>query len=312
MRAAQLVALGAIALLAPAAAQEARPRLLGLSHVAFRVSDLEKARAFYEGFLGYTAVSPMAVSAGPRRLLLVVNQRQYLEFVAGLDPAEDRLDHVALVTDDLAQARRLLGARRIPFTEAAAEPGGNPALRTKDAEGRVLEIVEHARDAWPRSFSAALPDSAAISPRVLHAGVLAGDLDAANRFYAGGLGLQETWRGSRDEKVLSWTNLRVPDGEEYIELMLYGALPAPDARGTAHHVCLEVPDIERARARLLERGYARTYGRPLEIRTGVNRRRQLNLYDPDGTRVELMEPHTVDGQPAPRSQAPPPRRAPRR
>jgi lactoylglutathione lyase len=312
VKAAQLAALAAIALLLPAAAHGQRPRLLGLSHAAFRVSDLERARAFYEGFLGYTAVSPMATSPGPRRLLILLNQRQYLELVAGLDPAQDRLDHVALLTDDLAQARSLLAARRIPFAEAASEAGGNPALSTRDAEGRALEIVEHARDGWPRSFAPAPPDSAAISPRMLHAGVLAGELDAANRFYASGLGLQETWRGSRDEKVLSWTNLQVPDGEEYIELMLYGALPAPDARGTAHHVCLEVADIERARARLLERGYAKTYGRPLEIRTGVNRRRQLNLYDPDGTRVELMEPRTVDGQPVPSSQAPPPRRPPKR
>jgi len=45
------------------------------------------------------------------------------------------------------------------------------------------------------------------------------------------------------------------------------------------------------------------YTRPLAIRTGINRRRQCNLYDPDGTRAELMEPHTVDGKPAPDSTA---------
>ena len=44
----------------------------------------------------------------------------------------------------------------------------------------------------------------------------------------------------------------------------------------------------------------------MEIRTGVNRKRQINLYDPDGTRIELMEPNTVDGQPAPNSTAPAP------
>jgi lactoylglutathione lyase len=44
----------------------------------------------------------------------------------------------------------------------------------------------------------------------------------------------------------------------------------------------------------------------LEVQTGVNRKRQLNVYDPDGTRVELMEPKTIDGQPAPASTAPPP------
>jgi len=49
------------------------------------------------------------------------------------------------------------------------------------------------------------------------------------------------------------------------------------------------------------------YERPMDIRTGVNRKRQCNLYDPDGTRVELMEPNTVDGKPAPSSTLPPPK-----
>jgi lactoylglutathione lyase len=48
----------------------------------------------------------------------------------------------------------------------------------------------------------------------------------------------------------------------------------------------------------IENSPARTsYTRPIEIRVGINRRRQLNLFDPDGTRSELMEPQTVDGVP---------------
>jgi lactoylglutathione lyase len=42
-------------------------------------------------------------------------------------------------------------------------------------------------------------------------------------------------------------------------------------------------------------------------RTGINRKRQVNLFDPDGTRVELMEPDTIDGRPVPSSTLPPPR-----
>jgi lactoylglutathione lyase len=59
---------------------------------------------------------------------------------------------------------------------------------------------------------------------------------------------------------------------------------------------------------ILEASPARSsYSRPIEVRTGLNRRRQVNLYDPDGTRVELMETNTIDGKPAPSSTAPPPR-----
>ena len=44
----------------------------------------------------------------------------------------------------------------------------------------------------------------------------------------------------------------------------------------------------------------------MQIQVGVNRKRQINLYDPDGTRIELMEANTIDGKPAPNSTAPAP------
>jgi lactoylglutathione lyase len=65
------------------------------------------------------------------------------------------------------------------------------------------------------------------------------------------------------------------------------------------------PDIAAAKAKLETR--TGLYTKPMEIRTGTNRKRQMNLYDPDGTRIELMEPATVDGKPTPPSNAPPPR-----
>ena len=40
-----------------------------------------------------------------------------------------------------------------------------------------------------------------------------------------------------------------------------------------------------------------------------NRKRQANLFDPDGTRSEVMEPNTIDGKPTPPSNAPPPRKS---
>jgi hypothetical protein len=88
--------------------------------------------------------------------------------------------------------------------------------------------------------------------------------------------------------------------------MLYSNAPAAASRGTANHLCLEVPDAEAAAAIVKERAVTVHYTREIEVRTGKNRKRQVNLYDPDGTRTELMEPQTVDGKPAPSSSAAPP------
>jgi catechol 2,3-dioxygenase-like lactoylglutathione lyase family enzyme len=290
---------------APAAAKAPpRPRVLGLSHVAFRVSDPVRARSFYETLLGHP------VAAVPDGLRVAVSDRQFVAVRAGLNPVEDRLDHVALETDDVAAMRSYLASRGVDVPAAVGQDeSGNPAFTVRDPEGWTVELVLHSPAGWPRSAPRLTAHPGVpLSRRILHAGILVGDLPAAIRFYGDVLGLTETWRGSRSGTELSWTNMKVPDGDDYLEFMLYGEIPAPDARGTAHHICLEVPDIEAARARLAERVSTAAYMRVLEARVGTNRKRQLNLFDADGTRVELMEPRTVDGEPVPPSTAPPPKR----
>jgi lactoylglutathione lyase len=100
--------------------------------------------------------------------------------------------------------------------------------------------------------------------------------------------------------------MRLPDGDDYLELMLYDTLPPPDQRGGKNHICLVVPDIAKAVAKLEARPARKSYPHPIEIKVGINRKRQANLFDPDGTRVEIMEPTTIDGKPTPPSKAPPP------
>src|SRR5437762_7459246 len=101
--------------------------------------------------------------------------------------------------------------------------------------------------------------------------------------------------------------MRVPDGEDYVEFMLYTGTPSAQDRGVKNHLSLEVPDIGKAVQDLEQRPARKLYTREIKTQVGKNRKRQANLFDPDGTRVELMEPKTVDGQPAPSSTAPPPK-----
>ena len=98
----------------------------------------------------------------------------------------------------------------------------------------------------------------------------------------------------------------MPDGEDYVEFMLYRTLPAADKRGGKNHISLMAPDMNRALATLEARPARKSYSHEFDEKTGVNGKRQANFYDPDGTRVELMEPNTVSGKPTAPSAAPPP------
>jgi lactoylglutathione lyase len=286
-----------------------RPKILGVAHIALFVHDLDQARGFYKDLLGYAEPFHLSNPDGAISLTFIkINDRQYIELFPEKAPQTDRLHHISLEVDD-AEAMRLYLASQGVKVPAAVSRGriGNANFMIQDPDGHSIEIVQYLPAGWSlREKGNHLPASR-IAPRMSHVGITIGALEPALAFYRDLLGFTETWRGSRDGKVLDWVNLRVPDGEDYIEFMLYGEKPALNRLGTLHHLCLEVADLPQALARLEKNPARARYTRPLEIRTGINRKRQMNLYDPDGTRSELMEPTTIDGVPTPSSPARPPR-----
>lgn len=305
IKAALLLALGTLACARKAPPP---PRILGLSHMALFVSDLEKSRAFYRDFLGFAEVYKLQRPDGGDRIAFIkINEEQYIELFAEPPKDDGRVNHIALYTDDTAGLQKVLAARGVKSAPPKRGKINNTQFGVVDPDGHNVEITKYEPDGWSvREKGKFIPESR-ISARIGHLGVLVGALAPSLAFYQGQLGFQEIWRGGPSPKQLSWVNLRVPNGDDYLELMLYDELPPPGERGGKNHICLIVPDVAAALARLESRPARKAYGRPLEMKVGINRKRQANLFDPDGTRVELMEPTTVDGKPTPSSTAPPPR-----
>ena len=286
-----------------------RPHITGVSHIALFVHDMGKARAFYKDFLGFAEPFSTTNKNGTLHVVWIkINDQQTVELFPEKAVGSDRLNHIALETDDAQAMRDFLASRGVKVPEKVGKGRiGNLNFNVTDSDGHTVEIVQYAPEGWTlREKGNFLPDTR-ISTHMTHVGVLVGDLEPALRFYRDILGGKETWRGARDPKQLSWVNVKLPNTDDYVEFMLYAELPAPDKRGKQHHLCLVVPDIEKTKAVLEERAKRAGYTRPLEVATGINRKRQLNLWDPDGTRVELMEARTVDGTPTPSSTAPPPK-----
>lgn len=286
-----------------------RPRILGDAHAAFYVSDLAKARVFYKDFLGFDE-EPFTLKKadGSERIAFIkINDTQYIELFAESPKADGRLSHVSFYTDDADRMRDYLAARGVKVPEKVPEgQTGNKNFNITDPDDHTVEIVEYMPQSWTsREAGRHMPDTR-ISDHLAHAGFLVGDLDKSLAFYGGVLGFREFWRGSSSGTSLSWVNMRTSEGEDYVEFMLYGTLPAPENRGTQNHISLTVPDAQKAAEELRRRAASGIYSRDIAIHVGVNRKRQVNLFDPDGTRVELMEPTTVDGKAAPSSTAPPP------
>lgn len=292
-----------------AAAQDVpRPRISGVAHIAIYASDFEKSRAFYRDFLGLEEPYSLPKPDGtPAMTFFKINERQYIELFPETAPHTDRLNHISIETDNAEAMRVYLASRGVTVPKTVPKGRiGNSNFNIKDPEGHTVEIVQYEPDGWTvRERGKHLPDTR-ISKHMMHVGIIVTGFDAEMKFYTEVLGFREFWRGSSTGTELSWVNLKVPDGDDYIELMLFKDAPAPDRRGTAHHLCLEVSDVAASVAALEGKPYRKMYTRAIESKVGVNRKRQVNLFDPDGTRTEIMEPGTVDGKPTPSSQAAPP------
>lgn len=282
---AALMAASSVRAVTPQRSQSSRPRLTGISHVAFRVSDADSARHFYGDLLGLQA-QPSS-STGRTVYRVGTRQRVVLEPLRASD-GDERLSHLAFETPDVEALSAYLASRDVEVLRPIdrCEPG---AVRVLDPDGHPIEFVQ---GKWPPEPAAARHERA-LSSRLLHAGLTIRDEAAAHKFYRETLGFSEIWRGGRKEGVTQWVNMRVPDGTDYLEYMLVTSEPDRRQRGTLHHLCLLVPDIQAAWEEALRRSTeaARAAQGPPQV--GVNGRWQLNLFDPEGTRTELMEPFTV-------------------
>jgi catechol 2,3-dioxygenase-like lactoylglutathione lyase family enzyme len=270
-----------------------RPAIVGVSHIGLRTDNLDAARAFYSKILGFSEA--FSLDDPPGKMLLTyfkVNDHQFIEVFPELkDPKEDRLSHIAFETSDAEQLRAYLGSRGVDVP-AQLDPmlDGNRGFEVKDPDGHTIEFVQlmpgslHTRD-----FGKHLPDTR-ISQHIIHVGVTVRDRAAADKFYEDVLGFQQTWQGGMKDTEVDWVDMRVPDGTDWLEYMLnVGDHPSPRTLGVVHHFALGVPSVAASYKELLQRDPKL----PEKPQIGRDGKWQLNLYDPNLTRAELMEPKPV-------------------
>jgi hypothetical protein len=99
------------------------------------------------------------------------------------------------------------------------------------------------------------------------------------------LGFTVMWYGGRKEGMTNWVDMRVPDGDDWLEYMLNVTNPSPKSRGVNNHIALGVKSIQAADKAVA----SRMTTPPEQPKIGLDGKWQLNLYDPDLTRVEMME-----------------------
>lgn len=136
-----------------------RPKIVGVAHIAFYVSDLAASRVFYTDFLGYEESYQINHPDGSLALAVIkINDRQYVELHPGLKPGQDRLQHIAFYVDDAEAMRVYLASRGVTVPDRVT-PGrrGTTGFSVQDPENHAVQFVQGCRRAgrcaMPASFS---------------------------------------------------------------------------------------------------------------------------------------------------------------
>lgn len=258
-----------------------RPAITGISHIGLTAQSIKADHHYYEDLLGWT-VAPSLESPGG--VIFFGRPGQWVDVAPATSPTDPPMNHLALATVNAEQMRVYLAAHGIAVpTTLTIWKDGSRSFRVDDPEGHVIEFIQ-----GPRVSHFNGKSSQSISSRVIHAGFTVHSAEAEDAFYRDMLGFHLYWQGGMKPGITDWVSMQVPDGTDWIEYMLHIPANANHAQlGVVNHFSLGVVDMDSVVSTLSKRGWRPTDRSKKQM--GRDGKYQLNLYDPDGTRVEFME-----------------------
>jgi|SRR5271169_5929761 len=275
----RIISLGLLLSLAPlvqAGERPKRPHIYGIQSIFLLSSNVSNAVAFYKSL---TMLDVPCLSCGdspPETVLLASGQTIRVSSIPQPAPA-DLVLSISFTVDNIEGLKKYLGANHVEFKEikGPAREGG-PYLSVIDPEGHSLSFVKLERNLGVKDHT----------NRILHTGFVVKDRLAMDKFYRDILGFHLYWTGGMKEGVTNWADMQVPDGTDWIEYMLNVPENADKhTLGVMNHFALGVPNVKAAVTQLEKAGVKL----PEVPKVGRDGKWQLSLYDPDETRVELME-----------------------
>jgi catechol 2,3-dioxygenase-like lactoylglutathione lyase family enzyme len=282
MKHAKLLVLPLLAVSVFAQGPIAKQLITGAAHMAYYVTDLAKARAYYKDFLGFDEAFVLKNQDGSDHIAFIkINDHQFIELL--LEPPKNHgfLHDVAFQTADAAAVRASFAALGVKVPGVVSkDPTGDLSFEVIDPFGFTIQIVQYEPDSRTALGKGKYMPATRISTHIDHLGILINDKSVAAQYYGDVFGFP----GDGDN-----TKRRIGDGPDRFELGFERKPQTVDRFHVKNHICLSVPDVPAIAAMLQAKPAA---GKFREIETHVldNGKHVAELYDPDGNRVELMEP----------------------
>lgn len=264
-----------------------RPVISGISHMCVYASNAKASEEFYAHVLGAAKGPDPQDPAGTRYYF---NPTQFVEVLPlPADHSLSRISCVAFNTQDATGLQQYLKAHSVANVgDVQTGSDGSRWFKSKDPEGNEVQFVQ------PGTPFVMPANAKAVGTSIIHVGYMVHSKDAEDAFYKQVLGFRPYWYGANHPDHLDWVSQQVPDGHDWLEYMLVGdgsdtPMTKVDAHelGVLNHFSIGVSNMEQAVTMLYRDN--RLSPRHDGPQMGKDGKWQANFYDPDGTRVELME-----------------------
>lgn len=264
--------------------------VMGIANVTLKVADLDKARSYYKGVLGFAEAFDLKDHSGKvTSAWFKVNDDQFIEIIPTLKPGElNRQERVVFQSTDLKKLHGLYAARGLNPGAIQKGPEGNLVFRVVSPEGNNLDFLQYAKSSEQTKVRGKFLSTDRIATHLLHVGIMTKNPDTAGPFYREKLGFTNLHFGTRGDYI------EIPSGDLNTETKPpLTDTPATHAQyeseqwGAVNHVALQVDDMRATRDTLQKRGGFSD----LRVRAhvGNNRHWLMFVFDPSGTRTEMME-----------------------
>ena len=266
-----------------------RPAITGIAFARMYTSNPPAADNFYK-MLGMAPEPEMPSAMGPLQRY-EVSDSQWVEVVNLPTPAPPaRLAAVGFTTRNVAQLEKFLKAHGVQ----EIEPLKHGQFMVLDPEGNKVAFVQEGSHKMTSGSRDGVGEST--SHRIIHVGYAVRSAEAEDRFFRELLGFKSYWHGGMTDARTDFVSLQVPDGTDWIEYMLNEPTISDPAaalreKGVLDHFSLGTAHMQDVVDELARNGCAKTDQAANCARTQMGRdgKVQLNVFDPDQTRVEYME-----------------------
>ena len=274
------VCMGLSTTIAAAPKATKRPLITTINHVVISTSDLKAAREFYPK-LGLSKGGDGCRQVAHDCFTVNWATRTHIELQpSSACPGTNCLGEIVFRTENAIELRNLLAKQGMKPGPVEKLSDGSLKFSVTDPGGNYISFVQ------VLLLPIDDPPLDASLGHIIHAGFIVRNRAAMEHFYKDILGFRPYWHGGMKDDQTDWVSLQVPDGTDWVEFMVNVPENADQRlRGIMNHIALGVPDIQAAREQLVKNGVHLTE----EPKLGRDGKWQLNVYDPDQTRIEFME-----------------------